>query len=596
MIASNIFDFAKQELSKYQNPTEVVSGWDWSMQEHIKTSILYKNGRLLTGNIDDKPVKNIILPILNLEYRAEDIDVKDINLYVEDEDKNHLSFLINKYHDDVFVTENNVDDFIDEEKEESIDLGAVLVKDIGEALPEIVHLQDIAFCNQNDILSSPFGILHIFSIDELKEMEKRGWGNRENGATHTIDELITLAMSDSENLTSSDIEVYEIHGTLPKYYLNDANDISEEREYIKSLYVIAFYKDDAGDQKGIVLFRKEQKQKIFKLCKRDKIHNRAVGRGGIEELFEDQVWTNYGQINKKNLLDAASKTILQTDDDTLKAKHPTGLRGMKNLEIVQVQEGAKIGRIDNYPLNIALFDKWNEELEIHARSTGAAQEGISGDQPNSGTPFRSLERQTMSSQSLHDYRIGKHAKFLEELYRDWFIPYIIKQITGGVKWLSTLDLDDMQEVSKNIIKRQVNKLVVDKILAGEQISEEEIAEFKDKATKEFMENKKRFLEILKDELKGASVAVKINISGKQKDLSLWTDKLVNIFRQIIGSVNPQTGESILSQPSFAKLFNQIISASGMEPLDFAEFTSAPSQQALPQQLQTNTVSQAEQIK
>jgi len=47
---------------------------------------------------------------------------------------------------------------------------------------------------------------------------------------------------------------------------------------------------------------------------------------------------------------------------------------MKNLEIVQVQEGAKIGQIDNYPRNIALFDKWNEELEIHARSTGAAQE------------------------------------------------------------------------------------------------------------------------------------------------------------------------------------------------------------------------------
>jgi len=97
-------------------------------------------------------------------------------------------------------------------------------------------------------------------------------------------------MSDSENLTSSDIEVYEIHGTLPKYYLNDANDISEEREYIKSLYVIAFYKDDAGDQKGIVLFRKEQKQKIFKLYKRDKIHNRAVGRVALKNYLK----TKYG--------------------------------------------------------------------------------------------------------------------------------------------------------------------------------------------------------------------------------------------------------------------------------------------------------------
>ena len=581
-LPTTIYEFIAQEEASYELPTDVVDGWSWGMKKHVQTSIFYKNGRLLTGNDDNKPVKNIVLPILNLEYRAEDIDVKDIDLYVDDSEKYHLSFLIKKYHDDVFVVENNLDDFIDEEKEEMIDLGGVLVKDVGEALPDIVHLQDIAFCNQNDILSSPIGIKHLFSPDQLKEMEKRGWGDKKNGATHTIDEVIQLAYSEKGDLPGKDIKVYEVHGVLPDIYLSNIYKEGLTNTFSNQFHIVCFYKDDDGNRNGICLFRKKQDERIFKLNKRDAIYNRAVGRGGIEELFEDQVWTNYNQIQKKNLLDAASKIIVQTDDESLKAKHPTGLRGMQNLELLTVEPGRSIGQVDTYPRNIALFDKWDEEIQMHARSTGAAQEGISGDQPQSGTPFRSLEIQSAESHSLHKYRIGKHAKFIEELYQDWFIPHIIKQITKGTKWLSSLDLDDMREISKNVVTKKANRKIIDKILAGETIDRNEMEMFKETSRKDFMEKKEKFVEILKDEFKDAKISVKVNISGKQKNLQLWTDKLVNIFRQIIGSVNPQTGDSILSNPSFAKLFNEIISASGMSPLDFAEFTSAPSTQTMPQ--------------
>lgn len=593
-IPTTIYDFIKSEENKYDLDSTVIDGWEWNMKEHINTSTLYKNGRLKTGNSDDKPVKNICLPILNLEYRAEDIDVKDINLYVDDSDKYHLSFLIKKYHDDVFVVENDIDSFIDEEKEEHIDLGAVLVKDVGEAKPDIIHLQDIAFCNQNDILSSPFGIKLLYSPDQLKEMEKRGWGDRDNGATHTIDEVIQLAYDDKGDITGKDIKLYEVHGKLPDAYFNDKYDFEDMKRFSRQFQVTGFYKDENGDRQGICLFKKKVDKQFFKLYKRDKIHNRAVGRGGVEELFEPQVWTTYDQIHKKNMLDAASKIIIQTDDDKVSARHPSGLRGMKNLDIVTVEEGKRIGQLDSYPRNINLFTQWDEEWEVSARATGAAQEAISGDKPSAGTPFRSMELQSAESHSLHKYRIGKHAKFIEEIYRDWFIPHIIKKITSGKKWLSTLDLDDMQMIVKTVITRKANQRIINQALAGEKIDPQEIEDFKDRERKDFMENKERFLEILEEDFKNAPIAVKINIKGKQKDLQAWTEKLVNVFRQIIGSVNPQTGESILSNPSFAKLFNQIIEASGMSPLDFAEFTAAPTQQALPQQVQQPAPQQVQQ--
>ncbi len=579
---TDIFEYITTEEASYETAVFIVDQWQWSMKEHINTSIYYKNGRLTTGNNPNKPVKNIVLPILNLEYRAEDIDVKDIMLYVDDPELYHLSFLVKKYHDDVFVIENDIDTFLDEEKEEMIDLGASLVKDVGEAKPDVVYLQDIAFCNQNDILSSPIGIKHLFSPDELKEMERFGWGDKENGATANIDETIIFATDEKGSISGRDIEIYEIHGVMPDDYLTDEQ--THLNTYSRQFHVVAFYKDGEGERKGIILYREEEKESPFKLNKRDKIHNRALGRGGIEELFEPQVWTNYTQIQKKNLLDAASKVLLQTDDDQLQARHPNGLKGMKNLEIVTVDENKTLKQIDNYPRNIALFDKWDEEWSIHGRSTAAAQEAIAGDEPKANTPFKSVEFQAAESHSLHKYRIGKHAKFIEEMYRDWFIPYMIKQITKGTKFLSTIELDDMQRIADNMATKQANQKIVDKILAGELIDPEEIEVFKEETRAEFMKDNKKFIEILKDEFKNVPIAIKIDIKGKQKDMANYTDKLVNIFRQIIGSIDPNTGQSALDDPKLSKLFNEIIEGAGLSPIDFG---STPKKQptALPAQPQ-----------
>lgn len=83
------------------------------MKDHIKTSFYYNHGRLLNGNDEDTPVKNITRPLLNLQFHAENIDVKDVMIYVDDPDDFHLSFLIKKYHDDVFTVENDLDTYFD---------------------------------------------------------------------------------------------------------------------------------------------------------------------------------------------------------------------------------------------------------------------------------------------------------------------------------------------------------------------------------------------------------------------------------------------------------------------------------------------------
>src|SRR3990167_2875725 len=95
----DIYSYITTEETIYQTkPVSIAENYEWNMWEYIKLVVLYKNSQYLLGNSDDKPFKNIIRPILNLAYRAEGFDVKDIVLFINDKYKYFKSFLVKKFH------------------------------------------------------------------------------------------------------------------------------------------------------------------------------------------------------------------------------------------------------------------------------------------------------------------------------------------------------------------------------------------------------------------------------------------------------------------------------------------------------------------
>ena len=164
--ARNIYDFVTHAQEDYENPKgiEVEEGWNWSMKAHLKQSFLYLNSQFLENNSDrtERPFKNIVLPILNIQFRTEDFDVKDIELYVDNPDEYHKSLLIKKYHDN-WALENEIDTYIDEMVVSYCTYGGILArKRLDKVRPDVVDLRTLAFCNQTDILAYPFGIKHEF--------------------------------------------------------------------------------------------------------------------------------------------------------------------------------------------------------------------------------------------------------------------------------------------------------------------------------------------------------------------------------------------------------------------------------------------------
>ncbi len=580
---STIYDFITRQEAMYAKPIPLAGGWNWNMKDHLETSYLYCNSQFTTGKDDFKPFKNIIRPILNLQHRTEDIEVKDVQIYVDDPSKYHLSFLVKKYHDDVFVLENDIDTFFDELNTSRIDYGAGLSKQLDKPAPEVVPLQSIAFCDQTDILSGPIGLKHFFSPDQLLEMAKVGWGEESNGATISLEELIMLSREEKKDDQNGEIaqtpgryiEIYEVHGNLPKSFVSPDD---KSGKYETRLFICAFYqKKSSQEQQGVILYTQPEKKSPFKLIKRDPIYGRALGMGGAEELFESQVWVNYDMMRSQELLDAASKTILKYTGAGLTNRQK--IRDMDNLEMIELKPGEDIAQVDTFPRNIKLFETSIDRWESHAQQMGAANDALMGESPSSGTPFKLQELVTQESRGLHEYRRGQYAKHLEDIYYDWIIPHIQKKITEGFKFLSELSLEELQYVTETLVTNQVNARIKKMVMEGTVPSQEEVDVLKETLTEQFRKKgNKHFIEALKGEFKGVPLGVKVSVAGKSKNLAVAVDKISNIFRFAFS--NPQGFAQVMQIPGMGKSFNQILEFSGLSPADFSgiEKIAAPEEE------------------
>ncbi len=558
-----IFQYVcSEENSFQQNPITYFEGAEWSFFKHIKLSLLYSNSIYETGNSDEKPFKNIIRPITNVAKRSEGFDVKDIILFVNSAKDYFKSFLVKKFHDK-WARDHNIDTFIDDMVESYVDFGGALIKDVNDVKPEVVPLQRLAFCDQTDILSGVICEKHYYTPDQLKDMESQGWEN--------IDELIVMAEAYKKSpgapiqskTPTKYIEVYELHGVMPERWLKDD---AEEGKYVRQMQIISFYAKDEKQKSGMTLFKGKEAKSIYKFISRDKVYGRALGWGGVEELFESQVWTNYSAIRMKELLDAASKVIFQTTDGGIAKRQK--VKNLDNMAILELAENKRIDQVNTTPANIRLFENSIAEWELNARTTGSANDPQLGIEPKAGTPMGLQQIVVNQGKGIHEYRRGKLSTFLVEIYRDIIIPHIAKEMTKGQEFISSLDLDEMQEIGDRIAKNQAEKILKEKVLNGQIIEQGEREALKQQIKDSFRGGgNKKFIKILKDELKDAPIDIEVSVAGKQKNLSEITAGITNIFRFIFS--NPQGFTQIMQIPGMGKAWNELLEYSNLSPIDFS---------------------------
>lgn len=565
MLYNNAYDFIKAETNSYKTRgVPVTDGWEWSMFEHIKRSLLYKNSKFSKGADDgSRPFKNIVLPVLRVAYRSEGFDVKDIIPYVNNAKDYHKSFLIKKYQPK-YARDNGLDKFIDEMVESYVDYGLALVKKSKGGKPEVVPLSRLAFVDQTDVLSGPICELHHYSPDELLKMSGKWYADK-------IDEAIVMAQAEKTLMLSEGnkaktpgkyIEVYELHGVFPDTWLDEGAD---EKAYSRQMHIVTYYTTQDGRREGICLY-KGKSQDIYKAIKRDPIFGRACGIGGVEELFDAQQWTNYSEIQLKEMLDIASMVLLQTSDK--KYSQYNKITDLEKGEILVHEDGKPLTQVNVQPYNQGSFKNNGLSWEDTAMVLGGASEGSLGKNPPAGTPFALQSLIVQEGRGVHEYRRGQLAIFMEEIYKDWILPAMIADVNAGKEFLEELSASEMLELVDVVVENETRDMIKEMVLKGQVPTADILDTFRQQVRDKFMSSKNKFIKIVKDELKDIPVDVMVNVAGKQKDLAVQADKLTNLFRAVVS--NPQA----LAVPGVGDIFNQLMEASGLNPIDYTQLTKA----------------------
>lgn len=588
MTEPTIYSYIKSEEALFETEEiQVGQNWTWNFRTHVQLIFHLINGVFFQGTNGDwsRAFKNVMRPLLHLSFWAEDIELKDVVFFIENHMGRALSFLVKKYHDEVYVRENDLDTFFDEITESDLTYGGVLVQKTDTKRPEVLPLTTIAFADQTDLVGGPLAFKHHFSPDKLRSMSKLGWGEKSNGATISIEELITLATAEKapsglndarkNRTTGKVIEVYIVRGNLPKAYLYDDDDFED---HCNQIHIVAFYTNKENKKEGVTLYRKKEAEGNMKFFTSSKVPGRALGMGDGESFLHPQVWTNFLTTHKQRLLEAAAKVPLFTDDSAYATRNK--IQDMENLEITVVDQNSKFG-IQQVPTaapaNIRLYAEGINEWFEHAQLEGSAYDPILGKESPSGTTFRGQERTVAQGRGFHDRRRGQRAKFIEEIYRDWIIPDMVKEIVKGKEFLATLTTEELLWVSEQLAENYAHRKQTEEVLNGELVSDKE--ELKQEFKQSFSKRgNKHLLQILEDEFRGIEIKMGVNVAAKQKDLVNLSDKLLSIFQFVFA--NPAGFQQAMQIPALAKSFNDLLEFAGLNQVDFASLLAAPPQQMM----------------
>jgi len=571
----DVFSYITAESNNWRTARiPITNSKDWNMYEHIQRCKNVSNAWYHQGKNDGmRPYNDIVTPIINVAFRSEGFDVKDIVPFVNDAQNYYKSFLVKKYHPQ-WARKHELDTFIDEVVETSIIYDLVLVKNINNVRPEVVDLTTLAFCDQSDVLAAPICIKHQYTTAELNAFRGK-WDDE------AIDMAITQATAEKKIAIAEDqvvkthakyIEVFELRGDLPEVWIDKE---AEEYSYTPQMHIVCYYTNSSGAKTGITLFEGKDKplKDNFKALKIDQVRSkgRACGRSIVETLFEPQVWNNYAGIKIKDLLDSAL-TVFQSSSDQFGNQK---LSDLKTNTVLKHEPDRPITKLDGTLQNLPAFSNYQAEMGSNARMLGSASEGALGVNPTSGTPFALQNLIVQEGQGIHEYRQGKIATFFADvLYRDWILGYIVKDMNGGKKFSEDLTLDELQEIADTMSMRFGEEQKLKLVLAEEEVTQEIIDELVKLKKGEIMKRGTRgFFETIKGELDDLPLDVFVNIKGKQRKMAENADKITNVLREIIA--NPQAFQQI---PGVGKAFNELLEESGMSPINFAQFTELPEQQ------------------
>lgn len=597
---NTIHSFVRKAIDRYEKDRpEIVDGLDFNMFDTLKETEYMANNRYTLGEKDEnnnyKPFYNITTRLLNNQKSAEDIDRKDMLISTDNPNYSGRAFLLNKYNQ-TWMRKAQIARVLNDFTETRGKYGGVLLKKTegdGELFLDVVDWHNVVV-DQIDINSGVIIENKYYTPSELiKEGQMRGWDMeavkdaiRLYTEEDQDDMLKSGQTSKSKETLSGYILVREVYGVLEETYLNDEGD---EFNYKMQLHVLAGSEitGEENEDKGVTLFADEITESPFKYLpyRKRSVKGTELGIGIIEEARHAQIWTNYGVMAEKNALDYGSKVVMQSASKKYKGKNI--LTDFKNGAILEHEEGKPFSGVDLTPSGMQHLANFMVQWEDQITKALNVSDISTGQDTPSNMPYRLGAILDQNAQSVYNQRREEAGDFWNEIYKDWVIPYLIKEIKRQDTIVAELTPDEMLQIDEDYTNFVVNDAIISNLLDGKYdhlsppvrltVLQQEQEALRAVSLRKLRRNKNRrefsFPEGYWDKDVVFHLDVEISNEQKQKQAFLET-------RSSILTLYLQNRGLIASDPSARKIFEGLVEAAGMSSVDFTfASTQQPEQQA-----------------
>lgn len=570
---------------------------EYSLYNTIETIYAYLNSKHTSGLYDsqgrEKPFFNITTAVVNIWYRATDIDRKNIRIKaVKKQDELR-----------VMVATALLQDYMRREA------FGVFLNDWGR-VSAAFNSAVLKFVEKDGRLISsvvPWSRLIVDAVNfednpVIEKLELTPAQLRANSSYNqdVVEELIdavksrkTIGRENKDNLNNY-IEVYEVHGELPLSYLTGKEE--DEKTYVQQMHIISCVNKKGRVKKGeskydtFTLYsgREKNPYMITHLLKEE---DRTLGIGAVEHLFDAQWMVNHTAKAIKDQLDQASKIIYQTADQNFLGKN--ALNEIENGDILIYSQNQPLTQLQNNAHDITSLQNFGQEWMNLAKEITSTPDAIQGNTFPSGTAYRQVVALQQEAHSLFEIMTENKGLAIEEMMRRFIIPFLKKKMDTKEELAAILDergieMIDSMYVPNKAVERANIKAIEKGLKDKRAVNEDQFNEIRQQ--EEFnIKNElatggnTRYLKVdsfgkktWKEYLKGLEWDVEVEVTNETTDKEAVLATLTTVLQKI--ATNPM----VLQDKNMKILFNKILTTTGeISPLELSAGEAPQNQPQLP---------------
>lgn len=587
---SEIGSLVRRFENDYVNGKTTIGKYvEFSQYETIETIDAYLNSKHISGPVDsldrEKPFFNIVTAIVNIWWRATDIDRKNIRIKAGRMAKTLMAFAAN-LHLKEWMRREMFGRFLNEWGRAQAEYGSIPLKFVEQddklhclVVPWNRMISDTVDFENNpkiEILWLTAAQLRANKDYDQKKVEKLI--EAEGRARQNVDRQ-------QKDNRSGYYKLYEVHGELPVSYLTKK--AKDDKVYQQQMHVFSYCEGEKTDEyDDFVLYSGKEEKDPYMLTHLIRRDGRALSIGAVEYAFEAQWMVNHNAKLIKDQLDLVSKVITQTSDPTFLGQNI--LTSLETGDILVHAANSPLTRVDTRP-DIAAMQNFGTQWAQAVKEITSTPDAMRGVQTHAGAAYRQQAALTQQADSLFKTMLQNRSFDIERMMREFILPFIKRTKLANADELSvTLDEQGIQEFDSLYVPSRViranNDHIKSTVLSGQVAFPMNPADVEQNVRQGLSQlGNRRYLkpsdidgESWKQALEDFEWEVEVDAAGEEEDTNAIMTTLSNLFRDIAG--NPQ----ILQDPNARMIFNKILEqTSAISPLEVA-MVPPPQPQPQPQ--------------